>query len=321
MGMKTQLIGFPLVPKIVHPNAVSGLFALHAICTSSLELSQDIDRIFHDFPPVSDEEMGESRENREAIRQIEESIRFDKEIGKYAVALPWRHGCEAAMKTFNSVDSHTMAIRRLRGILHLQQDAPRKAHIFSDKLLGGPNLMNSLPKVVMNFCSNKIAFMTDIAAFLHNVFVDEKDADVFHYFFFADENMDRIVEKRFKGHIFGSAAFSIVTSFVMRHHAEKMRPYISESVYNTMRHFIYVDDLSGGDRTVEGALQQKKELVEAMCKGGFSLSKWKLNAPELFDESANFASEPHQRAHQSPWHRLGSKGRCLSIGSQCRHRK
>ena len=67
----------------------SGSFASHAICTSNLELSQNFDRIFHhDFPPVSDEEMGESRENREAIRQIEESIRFDEELGKYVVALP-----------------------------------------------------------------------------------------------------------------------------------------------------------------------------------------------------------------------------------------
>ena len=159
----------------------------------------------------------------------------------------------------------------------------------NEELLGGPNLMNSLSKILHNFRTFRVAFMTDIAAFFHNIFVDQKDADVFRYFFFADERMDRIEEKRFKGHIFGSAASSVVTSFVVRHHAEKLRSRYPANVYNTMRHLIYVDDLSGGDRTVDGALQQKEHLINAFLEGGFTLSKWRSNFPELFDENPDIS--------------------------------
>ena len=61
--------------------------------TSDEALQEKLDRIFfNDFTGVSEEEMGQSRENREAIRQLKESIRFDEQKQKYVVALPWKHG-------------------------------------------------------------------------------------------------------------------------------------------------------------------------------------------------------------------------------------
>ena len=47
----------------------------NALAASNAEISSSLDKIFyHDFPIVSDEEMGESRENRDAIKQLAESI-------------------------------------------------------------------------------------------------------------------------------------------------------------------------------------------------------------------------------------------------------
>ena len=55
----------------------------------------------------------------------------------------------------------------------------------NDLLLRTPNLLNSLPAILLSFRTKKIAFMTDIAQFFHQVLVDERDADVFRYFWFG----------------------------------------------------------------------------------------------------------------------------------------
>ena len=106
--------------------------------------------------------------------------------------------------------------------------------------------MNSLPGIIMQFRTKKIAFMCDICAFFHQVHVDPRDADVFRYFWFRDEELKNIDLYRFKAHIFGSGASSVVTSFVLRHHAERIKNNYPKNVHETIRHFFYVDDGSGG---------------------------------------------------------------------------
>ena len=54
-----------------------------------------------------------------------------------------------------------------------------KGTCLNDLLLGGPNLINSMWSILLAFREKKIAFMMDIAAFFHQVLVDERDADVF----------------------------------------------------------------------------------------------------------------------------------------------
>ena len=105
----------------------------------------------------------------------------------------------------------------------------------NDLLLGMPNLLNSLPAILLSFCTKKIAFMTDIAQFFHQVLVDERDADVFRYFWFGDTSLTTYKTLRFNAHIYGSGASSLVTSFVLRHHAEKIREQFPENVYETKK--------------------------------------------------------------------------------------
>ena len=89
------------------------------------------DLFYWDFPLVNEEEIGESEDNRRAIKMLKESIRFDGSFGKYVVALPWRHGRENAAQTLASVDSKAMAIRRLCSMIpRLRRDEARKLRVF-----------------------------------------------------------------------------------------------------------------------------------------------------------------------------------------------
>ena len=83
--------------------------------------------------------------------------------------------------------------------------------VLIDLLLGRPNLMNSLPSIIMQFRTKKIAFMRDIASYFHRVHVDLRDADVCSYFWFRDESLEEVDLFRFKAHLFGSGASSVVT--------------------------------------------------------------------------------------------------------------
>ena len=98
--------------------------------------------------------------------------------------------------------------------------------------------------------------------------------------------MDRLVEYGFLAHVFGSSASPTVTSYVLRHHAERIKGQFGNEVHEIMRKF-YVDDGAGGVNDKRLYRKLKEDLTEAMKRGGFTLSKWKFSHPELMGE------EPH----------------------------
>ena len=73
--------------------------------------------------------------------------------------------------------------------------------------------------------------MNDIKSFFHQVRVDERDVDAFRFPWFADEDMEFARMMAFLSHVFGSAASSIVTAYVLRYHAEKIKPDFLPAVY------------------------------------------------------------------------------------------
>ena len=86
---------------------------------------------------------------------------------------------------------------------------------------------------------------------------------------------------RFLSHVFGSGASSIVTSYVLRHHAHVIKDRYPHKVFDMIFSRFYVDDGSGGAPSVEEALLLKENLEKAMNEGGFDLSKWKSNHPAI----------------------------------------
>ena len=229
-------------------NTNSNRIGCYATSLDDDGLRRDFRKIFdHDFKAVSEAEIGDSVENKEAIKQLEESIRFDEKAGKYWVGLPWRHGRDHATKTLNALDLRRMAIKRLHNMIpRMIKDPARKARVFAemakfeekgyvvqvetvddsaqaqtprwhlpiqvvekgaktrichdgrasvrgicvnDLLLGTPNLLNSLPGILLKFRTHKVAFMTDIQSYFHQVLVDERDVNAFRYFWFEDKSM------------------------------------------------------------------------------------------------------------------------------------
>ena len=106
----------------------------NALSANDALLKESLDRIFfNDFAKVNEEGVGLSKDNVEAIRQLQESIRFDEKRGKYVVGLPWRYGRERAAQIFNSVNSREMAERRLKGMIpRFRRDPDRMKRVFAE---------------------------------------------------------------------------------------------------------------------------------------------------------------------------------------------
>merc|ERR1712074_13088 len=300
-----------------------GTAVINAIHVDNVALSRSLDRMFyHDFAIVSEEEVGQSEENRRAVKRVKETIYFDEKLQKYVVGLPWLYEKEKIVEIIKSVNARAMTIKRTKSLRYkLSNDHDLRDRVFKEMdkfvdtgvaieidpknddasissprwylpihvveernktrichdgraetggiclnelLIGGPNIMNVLTEVLMKFRLHKIGLMTDI-----------RDADTFRYMWFTDKSMREAVGMLFLAHIFGSVSSSLVTSYVLRHHAEKVKPDFPENVYEMLRHAFYVDDGSGGADSVDEALQLKQDLIAAMKGGGFTLTKWK----------------------------------------------
>ena len=68
------------------PDAAS----IGALSTDNLRLQESFQKIFYyDFAVVSEEEMGDSKENKDMVAQLMETIYVDKAVGEYFIGLPW----------------------------------------------------------------------------------------------------------------------------------------------------------------------------------------------------------------------------------------
>ena len=325
----------------------------HRIALDDAALHRDVERIFYnDFPQCDESEVGLSRDQISAKRQLDESCRFDDDVRKYTVGIPWKAPREETRAIMNAADSEAMCLKRLRSTKAkfekdpaLKERAFRQMEVFekngyaidiekepgekevkgiwnlpihiveetrngklktrichdarasadgvclNELMLGGWNLINPLADICMNFRKNRVAITGDIEAFFHNVRVDSKDVHAFRYWWFSDKEKMEPRLKLFLSHVFGSAASSFVTSYVLHHHAELMKPHFPENIIKAIKEDFYVDDYTGGAPDVPSGRLKVKNLTAVMEKGGFPMAKWRSNKPEIFEDESSTEGE------------------------------
>ena len=104
------------------------------ISTDNTNLRTEMEKVFNaDFPPESKNFNGMSKEQKDAKRQLDESVHWDIEKGKFSVALPFKGGREKAMKELNGLDSRAMALKRLESMKrNFQRNPEKKAFVFGE---------------------------------------------------------------------------------------------------------------------------------------------------------------------------------------------
>ena len=218
----------------------------------------------------------------DAVEKLEASGYVDKKINEKE-APP---GCPIWYLPLHVVEKWIEGRGRKTRICH-DARAPVNGISPNEQIYGGPNLLNDALGIIIRTRSHRIMFTTDITNFYYRVRVDPKDVNVFRYFWFDDTNCKTFSARRFNSHIFGGKGSSIVTSFILRWHAEKIKHKYPPNVYIVIVKNTYVDDGTGGGDNPEEVRQLVDNLVKAFEEAGMKLDKWKSNDPSIFNGLVN----------------------------------
>lgn len=150
-------------------------------------------------------------------------------------------------------------------------------------LLQGPDLTNSLIGVLTRFRKEPIAFMADVEAMFHQVWVPEEQWNYLRFLWWPEGDLNgEIEEYQMVVHLFGAVSSPSCCNYALRKTAadnESDYPVVAE----TIRRNFYVDDCLRSDTTEEGATKLAQDLKMVCAKGGFRLTKFVSNSRALLE--------------------------------------
>ena len=151
--------------------------------------------------------------------------------------------------------------------------AGRNGVSLNDCMEAGPNLMPSLPEILIRFRRRKIGLTADITKAFLQVGISESDRDVSRFLWKLDGTV-RVM--RFTRVPFGNKSSPFLLNATIKHHLET---YPKTKVVTELLNNLYVDDwLTGADSDAEGCdMIQEADVI--MKKAGMSFSKWSSNSP------------------------------------------
>lgn len=152
----------------------------------------------------------------------------------------------------------------------------------NQQLLQGPDLTNNLTGVLCRFRQERIAFMCDIQAMVHQVKVDVEHRNLLRFLWWDDPEMKRdLVEFRRTVHLFDATSSQGCANFAFKTTADRYQESCGREGADFVRRNFYVDD---GLKSVQ-FVEQAKELIKntkSLCqKGGFRLHKFTSNNKEV----------------------------------------
>ena len=110
-------------------------------------------------------------------------------------------------------------------------------------LLLGPDLMNNLIGVLMQFCKEKIAVMCDMEQMFHSFCVDPAHRDFLCFLWFEGNDPSKpITEYRMNVHLFGNVPSPAVASHGLRRTASDSEEEYGEEAKRFIHRNFYVND-------------------------------------------------------------------------------
>ena len=148
----------------------------------------------------------------------------------------------------------------------------------NDFLIQGPDMINSLICVLLNFRVGCYAYTSDIETMFYQVRVPPRDRDYLRFLWwdkndFSSEPSDF----RMCVHIFGASSSPNIANYALKRISTDMVEGFSGQSRETMRRNFYVDDLLRSEDTTELLVDNATEVSELCRLGGFNLTKFCSN--------------------------------------------
>ena len=177
--------------------------------------------------------------------------------------------------------------------------AKTKGVALNDMLLKGPDLLQSLPGVVMRFRQHVVGVTADIKEMFMQVKLRTQDRDSLRYLWRGDRRDSQPPEEyRMTSLIFGASCSPSTAIYVKNLNAkenEKAYPEAAAAIVN--KH--YVDDYLDSFRTLEDAVRITKSVREVHRKASFELKQWKSNSSALLEALGETEQTEDMELYQS----------------------
>ena len=143
----------------------------------------------------------------------------------------------------------------------------------NNSLLVGPDLLQNLLFVLMRFREHKYAICADIEGMFMQVCLLESDQRSLRFFVAGGPHI----------HIFGAKDSPTCANYALRRTAVDNQDRYSDAAHAVLNNF-FMDDYLGSVKNPETALMINRSLVELLKLGGFNLTKFISNVPNLFSK-------------------------------------
>ena len=145
----------------------------------------------------------------------------------------------------------------------------------NDKLLQGPDFMNSLSGILMRFRLGKVALSADIEGMFNQVKTTPKDRDALRLLWWPEGNLDQPPSHfRLTVQAFGLRSSPSIASYVVRRTARDNEDSDDKATIKAAVNSFYVDDFLKSVDTEAEAIRMVGQMTELMKRGGFRLTKW-----------------------------------------------
>ncbi|XP_043212016.1 uncharacterized protein LOC122376283 [Amphibalanus amphitrite] len=177
----------------------------------------------------------------------------------------------------------------------------------NSELLVGPDMLLSLPGVLLRFREEAVAIVGDIEKMYHQVRVIPDDQPALSFFW---RNLDltkppdayNMTVTIFGARCSPASANYVLCKTAMDHQEDTV---ISRKAATAVQRNVYMDDLLRTEKTVADAIALRSEVTKLVSRGGFRLTKWRSNSEEVVldvpEEERAGMDGPTENVLGCPW--------------------
>ena len=148
-----------------------------------------------------------------------------------------------------------------------------------DKLLPGPDPLQSLIGIIFRFREHQIALSADIEAMFLQVAVPKDDSRCLQFLWREDPER-RMEIYEYTRHVFGAKSSPTCANYAL-HQVAKDNAVNDENLVKAVQRNFYMDDFLKSVRTPQEAIEIYQKVRDILIKGGFKLTKWITSDEEV----------------------------------------
>ena len=221
------------------------------------------------------------------------TIREDLEKG-YLITVPDAHKLEQWSDREWYLPHHPVTNPNKPGKVRRVLNGAAKFHgtSLNKSLLTGPDLLQNLIHVLLRFRQHQFGVSADIEGMFLQVVVPDCDQPSLR-FLWREDPTTNVVVYQYTRHIFGAKDSPTCANYVLQQTARENVNQFPEATKAVLENF-YMDDYLDSVESPERALKRSKELVHLPHLGGFKLTKFVSNVPNLADriDGSTQSTEP-----------------------------